>query len=126
MRVSREDDRYYGRKYYHKNRDKLLERSKEYNLKIREQCLEAYGNMCSCECGCREDEPHFLSLDHLNKDDPDKKVARSGSSLYLFAKKMGWPSTLRLLCHNCNQGRYYNGGICPRLTTKNSQKIEEN
>jgi hypothetical protein len=28
-------------------------------------------------------------------------------------KKRGYPPGYRVLCFNCNRGRYLNGGVCP-------------
>lgn len=34
--------------------------------------------------------------------------------LYRWLKQQGFPKEdFRILCHNCNRGTYFNGGICP-------------
>lgn len=45
-------------------------------------------------------------------------VGRGGSGLastiWRYIRKHGAaPGQYRVLCHNCNQGRYFNGGTCP-------------
>jgi hypothetical protein len=77
-----------------------------------------YGHACAC---CGENEPTFLSLDHMN-DDGSKERKGGKSDMYVIIariyKKTGvWPDGLQILCYNCNSGRYRNGGICPHKSS---------
>lgn len=91
-------------------------RSKE---KRRKQILEAYGGHCVC---CGECEPRFLELDHIyglsENEKADNLHCRKhntfGSRLYQTVVRLGFPKDkYRLLCSNCNRGRWRNGGKCP-------------
>lgn len=73
-----------------------------------------YGRKCSC---CGEDNPLFLTMDHINgrKDTPEKKKTGAHAVMHIArAIILGEPRTdIRILCFNCNCGRHRNGGICP-------------
>lgn len=88
------------------------------NSRLRARLKEArslvvahYGGKCKC---CGEEEPLFLAIDHKNDDGSNhrKEIGR-GLPMYRWIIDNGFPDTLQLLCHNCNYGRYANGGICP-------------
>jgi hypothetical protein len=73
-----------------------------------------YGAFCSC---CGETEPLFLTIDHVNDDAPeDRRAGKHGGTMrYLWIIKQGFPDCYRILCLNCNRGRWLNGGVCPHL-----------
>jgi hypothetical protein len=75
------------------------------------------GAFCAC---CGEDIWEFLTLDHINDDGAAhrKEIGGSGYKLQLWAKRNGYPAGLRVMCRNCNFGRYVNGGICPHQQQK--------
>jgi len=80
---------------------------------LRAEVIEGYGGRCEC---CGERNPKFLAFDHVNNDGKrvrGKVHPNSGTPLLLWIKANNYPSMLRLLCHNCNMGREFNGGICP-------------
>ena len=90
---------------------------RRYEAKIRQQVFDHYGNRCIC---CGEDNPVFLTIDHINNDGAKhrKKLSsggrsRSGISIYKDLHREGFPDDVRLLCYNCNLGRQRNGGVCP-------------
>lgn len=85
--------------------------------KIKQEVVNAYGGMCAC---CGEDNPLFLSIDHIHNNGAKHRrslgsVGKSGGSIfYYWLKRHGFPQDdYQLLCHNCNQGKRLNGGICP-------------
>lgn len=94
------------------------ERGRNKALKNKYKVIEEYGGKCSC---CGEDNPIFLSIDHINNDgyehrkkDGSKGV---GGGLYVWLIKHNFPKDrFQLLCHNCNFGKHINGGICPHQT----------
>lgn len=102
----------YWDKYYVLNKAEINERVSDIQKRLRKEVFSAYGNVCSC---FGEDEFVFLSLDHVLGDGAlDKRTSgRRGHSLLLKIKALGYPDTYRILCHNCNLGRYLNGGVCP-------------
>ena len=78
--------------------------------KYRNTILDTYGPICSC---CGESNRKFLTIDHVNNDGYLERKKHSGLSLYPRIIREGFPDTIRILCWNCNTGRYHNGGICP-------------
>jgi hypothetical protein len=93
--------------------------AREHYRKLKIECFEHYGGVI-CVC-CKETEICFLSLDHENNDgserrrlDSGRQKGKGGNFFYRWLKKNGYPDMgLRVLCHNCNHGRFINGGICP-------------
>jgi hypothetical protein len=77
--------------------------------------LAHYGSVCAC---CGESQPLFLTLDHKKGGGTQHRVALKRRTLQTwlrsqFLKKGRWPSGYQTLCHNCNCGRWRNGGKCP-------------
>lgn len=81
--------------------------------------VEAYGGKCSC---CGEAEPVFLCVDHVDGDGARHREAigqgvrriGSGSVMYAWLVKNGFPEGFQLLCANCNLGKQSIYG-CPHL-----------
>ena len=82
--------------------------------RLREEVFQHYGNKCVC---CGEKNPLFLTLDHINNDGGEQKrklgSQGKGVNFYGWARKVGYPEDLQLLCFNCNCGKGRNKGICP-------------
>jgi len=82
--------------------------------RMQHQAMLAYGGyVCAC---CGETEPLFLTLDHINGDGAEIRRnigTLGGTKLYKWLRDNGWPPGYQVLCLNCNQGRYRNGGVCP-------------
>ena len=85
---------------------------KNYQKKLKEEVLNAYGNQCEC---CKENNPLFLTIDHINGEgNKHRKIVGSGGyKMYRWIKKNNFPKEFRILCFNCNCGRQLNNGICP-------------
>ena len=87
------------------------------NADAKRQVFSYYGGKCIC---CGETEPLFLSLDHINNDGAQHRQSilgnkrLAGSHTYHWVIRNGFPSSMQILCHNCNHGRFLNGGTCPR------------
>jgi hypothetical protein len=123
---NREKNRAYQREYYARsrvrrraeyevNREERLayarEHRREYNRRLKSEVFAAYGNCCAC---CGEDNPAFLSIDHVNGGGrAHRKAVGGGIAVLLDIIKRGFPAHFQLLCYNCNLGRYFNGGTCP-------------
>ena len=115
--MDQDNKRAYWRLQWHKNRDSNLVHRRIYVKKLKEAALHAYGGpKCAC---CGEAEFAFLVLDHEqgngNKERRDlgRRKDWGGRDLYIHLKKNKYPSGYRVLCMNCNFGRYINGGVCP-------------
>jgi hypothetical protein len=87
-------------------------RLREWRLNDKKIVYEYYGNKCAC---CGEDNPKFLSIDHVNNDGYKERKSRGGSSDQIIRNiiKNKFPDTYQLLCFNCNLGKARNGGVCP-------------
>ena len=88
---------------------KVLNKSR---AKLKAEAIAAFGGECEC---CKESNPGFLTIDHINNDGAKHRKTRTHSfSMWRVAKKEGYPrDKYRLLCWNCNCGRAKNGGVCP-------------
>lgn len=86
-------------------RNKYLKRKRAEFKKI---ILEKYG--CACEC-CKEANPAFLTIDHVNQDGYKDNQNRM-KMLRNLAKKPKLDN-FRILCYNCNCAREHFNGICP-------------
>ena len=95
-------------------------KTRRMNAKCRDDVFAAYGGYkCSC---CGENEPMFLSIDHVNNDGAEErrsgKYHGSGTAFYQWLRKNGYPSGYQVLCMNCQVGKHKNGGVCPHQTVK--------
>lgn len=84
------------------------------HFKAKYQAFNAYGG-CRCSC-CGETEMIFLSIDHINDDGGKHREEIGGGTstrLYRWLRRKGYPPGFRVLCYNCNFGRYHYGGVCP-------------
>ncbi len=84
--------------------------------RLRDQVFGGYGNACAC---CGEIIPEFLVIDHVQRDGAERRKSgehRSGFELFKWIIANDFPSSLRILCANCNTGRERNGGVCPHET----------
>lgn len=102
--------------YYAENKPKMLARFKATYLDQKAQVFEHYGMVCEC---CGEDEPLFLTIDHIDNDGclhRREKGRSSHNNIYGWLVRQGFPTGFQTLCLNCNQGKHRNGGICPHVT----------
>jgi hypothetical protein len=75
----------------------------------RQAVFTHYGGRCEC---CKEENWKFLTVDHITPI--GKKRDEAGHRRILFwLVRNNFPTGYRLLCWNCNVGRYHNGGVCP-------------
>ncbi len=91
-----------------KNPDKVKAIEQRFRRNRKLNVIDHYGGKCKC---CGEDNPDFLTLDHV-KNDGWKHRKEVGDEMYGWAIKNGFPDNLQLLCYNCN---YAKGklGYCP-------------
>lgn len=115
---NRERLRAWKRDWTAANREKARETHRRSRLKLRLEVLTAYSTgkpICRC---CGEDDPRFLTLDHVNDDGgAHRKAMREAKvrDFYQYLKMAGFPQepALAVGCANCNLGRSWNGGLCP-------------
>lgn len=85
-----------------------------YRRRIKKEVVDAYGGRCAC---CSETELTFLTIDHVHNNGAAHRRAlsqgRGGHVIHALLKKTGYPDGYQVLCFNCNDGRYFNGGRCP-------------
>lgn len=86
--------------------------------------LAAYGGKCAC---CGEDDPRFLSLDHVKDDGNEHRKTTTCQQIYRIARNEGYPrDRYQPLCFNCNMGKSTNGGVCPHKSGLTKEEaIEE-
>lgn len=96
----------------------LVNRRKKNNDIMKMKVFQHYsrGNpRCAC---CGEDMLDFLQIDHINgrkKYGHDRNF--SGSALYRWIVKSGFPPDMQVLCANCNfaKSKKQCNGICPHM-----------
>ncbi|KKM19610.1 hypothetical protein LCGC14_1653880 [marine sediment metagenome] len=104
------------RRYYRRNRKKILTYEKKRRQELKMAAIKAYGGICWC---CEESELNFLCIDHsFNDGQEDRKTMGRGTGFYLSLKKLEYPKGrgYRVLCHNCNMA-YGLYGTCPHQET---------
>lgn len=106
------------------NRKENLEyfraQEKGWNQELREEFIKAYGSCCNC---CGEDNPRFLSIDHIDGKGKEHRLELRGkdrggntNSVLRELRRRGWPKdNYQLLCYNCNFGKAQNNNICPHI-----------
>ena len=68
--------------------------------KLRLNVIEGYDGKCEL---CGEDNPHFLTIDHIHGRQTEEEKELRGSALYRKLRDSNYPKdNYRLLCYNCN------------------------
>ncbi len=98
------------------------ERHKAYNLKKKIAVLVHYGGInpcCACS-GCKESDIRFLTIDHKDGNGAEhrKHYKKKYGTICNYLIKNNFPDGFRVLCWNCNCGRYFNNGVCPHLDSE--------
>lgn len=78
--------------------------------KRRALVISHYGSQCAC---CGESQDVFLALDHIDGGGNKHRKELKSKSLWDWIIKNNFPDGFQVLCHNCNAGKYRNGGVCP-------------
>src|SRR5258707_4428480 len=89
---------------YIKYRDRYVTSGQKYRANIQKEVFAHYGNRCACY-KCPETNPSFFTVDHLTKQGRIRDKGKSGSNLYRWLKKLGYPEDIQLMCFNCNCAR---------------------
>ena len=77
---------------------------------IHRAVYQHYGNRCEC---CGETERVFLTIDHIDGNGAQHRRETGKMDIAYWLYMNGMPEGFRILCYNCNAGRYRNGGTCP-------------
>lgn len=131
----------YSKKYYLKNKEKILERQKKFRMdnpeimrerdrkrskikskqqqermiEMKKRVFKEYGGKCMC---CGEETFEFLSVDHTNGDGYSHRKELGGTSIYRWLIKNNFPKDrFQILCFNCNLAKGFYGG-CPHRRKK--------
>lgn len=101
-----------GYKACQKCKDKSSRLKIESAKKLYAEIIQNYGGMCAC---CKESNPMFLTIDHINNDGKQHRLEiGAGGRFYRWLRKNGFPKEgLQLYCYNCNYGKQRNKGVCP-------------
>jgi hypothetical protein len=111
-----------GRKYDATERGAEMRRNRERTrdpervraqiAQLKADLIRGYGGCCAC---CGEDDPLFLTVDHVDGGGGEERRRRPGGTYGLWRRlrREGFPPTCQLLCWNCNCARALNGGVCP-------------
>ena len=97
------------------NKDKKSAFDKTTRLKLKQKLVEGYGGKCTC---CGEYRIEFLTLEHLNRDGKEHKLALTGktkcgsSILYKDVINRNFPPEYTILCFCCNHSQS-KGTPCP-------------
>jgi len=106
----REGKRLLHRAAAKRNPEKRRTTKREYERKVYESIITAYGGKCFC---CGEPRRVFLNIDHIHGGgNQDRKKCGGCSSWYRWIRRNKFPSTYRLLCANCNLA-FKRLGSCP-------------
>ncbi len=98
-------------RHYYRNRDEVNTIKKAFHRERRLMVIARLGGKCEC---CGESHPIFLDVDHINGDGAEQRRKDPLQyTIYTWLVKNNFPPGFRLLCSNCNKGRWRNGGICP-------------
>lgn len=75
--------------------------------KVRRDVFNHYGWECVC---CGENNPSFLTLDHINNDGKAHRAITR--NVYSDLRKRGYPPVVQSMCWNCNMAKQIYG-TCP-------------
>ena len=113
-----ERQRKYYEKQYAASSEPFKKRGQLYKVRLFEKVVAGYGGKCACP-DCPESNVAFLTIDHVNDDGAAHRKIVSSNTIYRQVIKEDFPPRYRLLCFNCNMGRYFRGGgTCPHTLTK--------
>jgi hypothetical protein len=97
--------------YERSRRKERSELEKKYYRKNQQLVVDAYGGKCVC---CGESEYKFLEIDHINGGGTQQRREMQPDKFYRWLRD-DHPEGFRVLCSNCNRGRWRNGGECPHV-----------
>jgi len=99
-----------ARQYREQNRERRNRQRAARGRVLRLQAIEAYGGACSC---CGETELAFLVFDHVNDDGAKHRKEVSSAHMPWWLARNNYPSSIQLLCANCNTAKQWSPNGCP-------------
>lgn len=82
-----------------------------WNLAKKQELFEHYG---PCRC-CGETTLEFLAIDHvMDNGSLDRSRGLKGNTLHRWLIRNNYPPGYQTLCFNCNAGKRFGGGTCPK------------
>jgi hypothetical protein len=93
----------------YRQKETTKDRRKKQHRELREQAFAGYGGKCQC---CGEHRFEFLAIDHVNGGGREERKTKSTQQIARKVVNQGFPSSYRVLCHNCNQSHGWYG-YCP-------------
>ena len=98
-----------------------IDQKKEYYDILNEYSKREGFSKPTCFC-CKMNDWKFLVFDHKRKR-PDSHKGKSGIGMARKLKKLGYPKSIQILCHNCNTGKeIYGTKHCPHHLSKKGNK----
>lgn len=118
-----------SKKFREKYPERMRESCDKSNWRTRLEVMRAYcpQGILKCACPpCKEDNPLFLSIDHIHGGGLKhrKETGNHGTGLYHWLKRNNFPKGFQILCFNCNQGKNRNKGVCPHLGFQHKSVID--
>jgi hypothetical protein len=112
--------------YFLTHKEERYKSRRKYVKSVWKQIFDMYGWECAC---CGEDNPAFLTVDHVNgRGREDRKGNGSGTPYLNRIIKEHDNTKYQILCWNCNCARTYRGkdGNCPhKIIEKWLDELEE-
>ena len=110
----------YGKQWRDSNPEKMTLYRRRHVVKLKSETFDAYGGrICNC---CGEEEPLFLSIDHINNNGADHRReigSGGGKGFYTWLRKNNYPEGYQVLCFNCNVAKGH-FGTCPHQMPENT------
>lgn len=92
-------------------REKYNAMSAAKDLELRREIIARLGGKCAC---CDLDDIRFLTIEHPNGGGrAHRKRIHGNRKLYRHYLTGQCDQPITILCWNCNEMTYYNGGVCP-------------
>jgi hypothetical protein len=108
------------KKFYEKNKEKILARRKLELRELKQIAVDKYGGRCAC---CGEDRIEFLVIDHINGRGGEHRRKIKQNVISIWLKRNDYPEGFRILCYNCNCSLAFNG-YCPHSDIKPGDPLE--
>lgn len=88
-----------GKVYYNTHREEIWEKREQLKFEV----FQHYsGGLPRC-IACGETDIIVLTIDHINNDGAEhRKTQGTGTGLYRWLRKNGYPEGYQVLCANCN------------------------